>query len=337
MRLAAKLIVVSSLGLTLAGCSVFDTRSTKPAVTTSKGGGYYKDDGPGDNPPADLAAIPDAVPKLEPPHRGASRPYTALGRDYVPMADGRGYKERGLASWYGRRYHGKPTSMGEPYDMYAMTAAHPTLPLPSYVRVSNPANGRSVVVRVNDRGPFHEGRIIDLSYTAAWKLDLLRGVSPVDVEHIDPTDPLPAVAATGPVATPQAFTTPAPAAAPGTVAPPQAGATVAAVTTAPLPPLPQERPLPGAGAALPKPDHPTAPAGTAAYLQLGAFANPDSAERLVRQMHDRLGDRLPGVHRLEAGGLIKVQVGPYHNPLLADLAALALERETGVKPLRVLR
>jgi rare lipoprotein A len=94
------------------------------------------------------------------------------------------FTERGLASWYGRKFQGRRTSSGEPYDMFAMTAAHPTLPIPSYARVRNPANGREVVVRVNDRGPFHAGRIIDLSYTAALKLDLLRGVAPVEVERI---------------------------------------------------------------------------------------------------------------------------------------------------------
>jgi rare lipoprotein A len=93
-------------------------------------------------------------------------------------------REQGLASWYGRKFHGRPTSSGEPYDMFAMTAAHPTMPIPSYARVRNPANGREVVVRVNDRGPFVRGRVIDLSYTAALKLGLLAGVAPVVVERL---------------------------------------------------------------------------------------------------------------------------------------------------------
>lgn len=201
MRLATGLLVISSLTW-LSGCALLDPRAGRepeptaraPSTAPASGkGGYYKDDGPGDNPPANLADIPDAVPKIEPQHKGTSKPYTALGRDYVPMtmAEARGFRQEGLASWYGRRYHGKSTSMGEPYDMYAMSAAHPTLPLPSYVRVTNPANGRSVVVRVNDRGPFHDGRIIDVSYTAAWKLDILKGVTPVVIEVIDPTAPPP--------------------------------------------------------------------------------------------------------------------------------------------------
>lgn len=156
-------------------------------------GGYYKDDGPGDSPPADLASIPDAVPKSEPLHRFANRPYKIEGRDYAPMTSvqtaGGPFRQTGMGSWYGRRFHGKPTSSGEQYDMYAMTAAHPTLPIPSYARVTNVANGRSVVVRINDRGPFHADRIIDLSYTAAWKLGYIEaGSARVQVESLLPGD-----------------------------------------------------------------------------------------------------------------------------------------------------
>jgi rare lipoprotein A len=176
--------------LILAGCSSApppqQEAKTKPVPSR---GGYYLDDGPGDNPPADLAGIPDAVPKDEPLKASASRPYSVFGKDYAPLTRVGTYKERGLASWYGKRFHGKPTSSGEPYDMYAMSAAHKTLPIPSYARVTNLKNGRSVVVRINDRGPFHDGRIIDLSYTAAWKLDILKGVTPVEVVSIDPSSP----------------------------------------------------------------------------------------------------------------------------------------------------
>jgi len=142
-------------------------------------------DGPGANPPADLASVPDAEPRLEPIRAGGpNKPYQALGRDYVPVTRDVPISERGLASWYGRKFHGRRTASGEPYDMYAMTAAHPTLPIPSYARIRNPANGREVLVRVNDRGPFVAGRIVDLSYAAAFKLDLLRGVAPVELERI---------------------------------------------------------------------------------------------------------------------------------------------------------
>src|SRR5205085_3572913 len=129
-------------------------------------------------PPSDLASRADAEPRVEAIRIGGpNKPYQALGRTYVPETRDVPFSERGLASWYGTKFHGHSTSSGEPYDMYAMTAAHPTLPIPSYARVRNPANGREVIVRINDRGPFHEGRIIDLSYTAAFRLDLPRGVA----------------------------------------------------------------------------------------------------------------------------------------------------------------
>jgi len=150
-------------------------------------GGYYKDDGPGDNAPPNLELTPDAEPRAEPLHRFANRPYEVFGKQYVPMSRADGFRERGIASWYGRRYHGQRTSSGEPYDMYAMTAAHPTLPIPSYVRVTRVDTGRSVVVRVNDRGPFHADRVIDLSYTAALRLGYVQaGSAQVEVETITP-------------------------------------------------------------------------------------------------------------------------------------------------------
>ncbi|MEO6022094.1 MAG: septal ring lytic transglycosylase RlpA family protein [Burkholderiales bacterium] len=153
--------------------------------TTAKSGGYYLDDGPGDHPPANLDSIPDAVPKTEPPHRSANQPYIALGERYAPLATNQNYKARGVASWYGRRYHGKATASGETYDMYQMTGAHTTLPIPSYVRVRNLQNNKTVIVRVNDRGPFRRERLIDLSYAAAYKLGYAQqGSAEVEVESV---------------------------------------------------------------------------------------------------------------------------------------------------------
>jgi rare lipoprotein A len=152
-----------------------------------KGGGYYLDDGPGDSPPENIDAIPDAVPRVEPFNLRANQPYMALDTKYIPMTSFYPYKERGIASWYGKRYHGKKTSIGEYYDMYSMTGAHTTLPIPCYVRVTNIENGKSVIVRINDRGPFKKDRIIDLSFAAAYKLRLSdKGSGPVEVELIDP-------------------------------------------------------------------------------------------------------------------------------------------------------
>jgi rare lipoprotein A len=163
--------------LVLAGCA------SSPSSTPGAAGRGR--DGPGANPPPDLDLVADAQPRLEPQHRGGtSKPYEVLGQSYTPLQGDPPLNQRGLASWYGNKFHGRSTATGEPYDMYAMTAAHKTMPLPSYARVRNPANGREVVVRVNDRGPFHGDRVIDLSYTAALRLGLLRGVAMVEVERI---------------------------------------------------------------------------------------------------------------------------------------------------------
>jgi rare lipoprotein A len=162
---------------------------TPPASTSaaSKPGGYYLDDGPGDNPPKDIDSIANATPKKEPYLERANKPYKALGTLYTPTTGYLPYKARGIASWYGKRYHGKNTSSGDVYDMFSMTAAHPTLPLPSYLKVTNPANGRAVIVRVNDRGPFKSNRLVDLSYAAAYKLRFSnQGSTAVEIEAIDP-------------------------------------------------------------------------------------------------------------------------------------------------------
>lgn len=153
----------------------------------SRGGGYYLDDGPGDNPPANIGSIPNAQPKWEPLRAACNRPYRAMGKTYHPETRLEPYTATGIASWYGRRFNGLKTSSGEIYDMYAMTAAHPTLPIPSYARVENLSNGKSVIVRINDRGPFRSDRLIDLSYTAAYQLGFVKGGSAkVRVESILP-------------------------------------------------------------------------------------------------------------------------------------------------------
>ena len=188
-----KITAIIAFSLVLAACGSRPVKPDSPGAAGSdssqgsaRGGGYYLDDGPGNISEAEIARIPDAVPRTENIRAANSRPYTALGRQYVPMKNYQPYRERGVASWYGRRYHGNQTASGEPYDMYAMTAAHTTLPIPSYVRVTNPENGRSVVVRVNDRGPFLNDRLIDLSYVAAHKLGIVqKGSGLVEVEWID--------------------------------------------------------------------------------------------------------------------------------------------------------
>ena len=275
-------------------------------------------DGAEARPPKDLAQRPDAEPKVEALRIGGpNKPYEVLGRQYVPFTQDRPFAERGLASWYGAKFHGRRTASGEVYDMYAMTAAHPTLPLPSYARVRNPANGREVVVRVNDRGPFHPGRIIDLSYTAALKLDLLRGVAVVEVERItmeairDGTwrrqpgaEPLPA--ADGGVASVAVTTSVA-----------EAGVAAASgalpVSPLPVPPLPVPLlPVPTLHSLpLPAPAVPDVPQASGFWIQLGAFRQRDGAEDFQRRVAaelDWLAERL-GV--FSDAPLFRLQAGPY--------------------------
>lgn len=160
-----------------------------PAAGSGRGG-YYKDDGPGDHIPDGLLDVADAEPQVEPVSKAASRPYAVFGKTYVPITDNnQPFIQRGVGSWYGKKFHGQKTSSGELYDMYKMTAAHPTLPIPSYARVTNLKTGKQVIVRINDRGPFHSSRIIDLSYTAALKLGYLgTGSSELEVERILPEE-----------------------------------------------------------------------------------------------------------------------------------------------------
>ncbi len=175
-------IITLILTALLGGCSLL------PTFSGPRGG---SDGAPSGS--MDISKIQDAVPKAEPRSRsGNPSSYTVLGRTYHVMNDSRGYKERGIASWYGTKFHGQRTSSGETYSMYAMTAAHKTLPLPTYVRVTNLRNGVQVIVKVNDRGPFHDNRLIDLSYAAATKLGVAAtGTGLVEVEALDPSQGLP--------------------------------------------------------------------------------------------------------------------------------------------------
>jgi len=159
------------------------------AACATPRGGYYQDDGPHARP-RDVSQVPDAVPRDEPLSERGNKPYKVFGVSYRPLASANGYRERGVASWYGKKFHGRLTSSGEAYDMYAMTAAHRTLPLPSYARIRNLNNGKTVVVRINDRGPFLHNRLIDLSYAAAMRLGIVAtGTGIVEVEGLTGTEP----------------------------------------------------------------------------------------------------------------------------------------------------
>jgi rare lipoprotein A len=282
----------------------------------------------------DLDSIPEPVPQLEPLHRGAMRPYVVLGQSFTPMTELQPYKARGVATWYGRRYHGKQTSTGEIYDMYAVSAAHPTLPLPSYARVTNLTTGKSVVVRVNDRGPFIDNRLIDLSYTAAHRIGVIGGGSAmVEVETImpdgaaPPPAPLARAAATATTAItpqrPQAAATPQTALA-------NAEDPIAAIVAA-------ARDLDaGAGAAREPQSIVVGKATpsdlTGVYLQLAAFGSRENAESYLARakvQFEWLAERL----QLRAReGLYRVQAGPYENALEAKLAGERIASALGVRP-----
>lgn len=287
------------------------TPTKKPTAVLKRGGGFYKDDGPADDIPDGLEDIPDAEPKWEPLHKPATKPYVVLGKEYVPNTALKPYKVRGIASWYGKKFHGQKTSIGEPYDMFAMTAAHPTLALPSYVRVTSLQSGKAVIVRITDRGPFHADRVIDLSYTAAFKLGLINGGSgQVEVEAI--------------------------------ILGELASTTYAQVT----PPRPlntdsdeieqlsrrmalEERPVQTAAVAGMGSD-PSAAKGI--YLQLGAFSSADNAENLKNHLLREL-DWLTETMRVNPGGGIhRLQLGPYASRGEADRVAEKIRSALGYRP-----
>ncbi|HEY2781923.1 MAG TPA: septal ring lytic transglycosylase RlpA family protein [Steroidobacteraceae bacterium] len=268
-------------------------------------------------PPPD--SVPDMVPRAEPRSRNGNPPfYDVLGRRYFVLSSSVGYVERGVASWYGPGFHKVRTSTGEPYDMYGMTAAHKTLPLPAYVRVTNLQNGRSIVVRVNDRGPFVGNRIIDLSYTAAAKLDMLRnGTAMVEVRSLEPVS----------AGTPLVAQTAAPATAPAT-APAAAPLTATPLTsTAEAPPSP-----PASASASPPSSGPAADVSTVAvpralYIQAGAFSDPRNAERLVERLRGGgYGKVFVRDNEIAGRRMYRVRIGPVPDVAEFDRVVAALER-----------
>ncbi len=273
-----------------------DNAGAKPGA-----GAYYLDDGPGDNAPANLDSVPSATLKLEQPLPRANKPYVALGQPYTPMTAYQPYKKQGVASWYGKRYHGKKTSTGEIYDMYGMTAAHTVLPIPSYAKVTNPANGRSVIVRINDRGPFKRDRLIDLSYVAAYQLRLVNhGSGLVEVEAIDTS--------------------------------------VAAMQTAVVPVSAVSRPeqnegeggliqaVPNEAATSPsaKLDAPVAPG---VYLQLGAFKNEANSQILQKKIQDSGLVENAAAAKVYNDGIYRVRLGPYASRVEAENMAAKIRQQ----------
>jgi rare lipoprotein A len=262
------------------------------------------------------------VPRYEPRSRNGNPPfYDVMGKRYFVLSSSVGYVERGVASWYGPGFHKVRTSTGEPYDMYAMTAAHKTLPLPAYVRVTNLQNGRSIVVRVNDRGPFVGNRIIDLSYTAAYKLDMLRnGTAMVEVRSLEPVSPNTALVAQ---ATPPA-PAPAPISAPLTATPltaaaqPPPAAQPSAVP-ADLPPRAAAADLSGGISTVPVP--------RALFIQAGAFSDPKNAERLLEKLSGGgYGKVFVRDNEIAGRRMYRVRIGPVPDVAEFDRIVAALER-----------
>ncbi len=295
-NLSAHNILLRCVAIVFASLSLF-TLSACTSSPSSEGGGRYamdRDGMPDDGRILDPDNIPDAVPKLEPrTAAGNKSPYTVLGETYQVMPQSNGYTAVGKASWYGKKFHGYKTSNGETYDLYKMTAAHRTLPIPSYVRVTNLANNRTAIVRVNDRGPFHSERIMDLSYAAAVKLDIVRtGTATVRLEAIDPSnyrqasrdaaqDHLPNTGKKVPVTAPR-------------------------ITNSALD-VPQKTPS----------------AHTDAYLQAGAFRQQDSALALRDKLIQLTGKPV-SVDNI--GGYFKVRIGPLDPNEINNISELLMQR-----------
>jgi len=283
LRIAPALVV---LAVALAGCG-----------TTAKRHPYYSDDGPPESIPEELDKVPEAVPRDEAFSRSANRPYTVFGQTYVPVVDREPFRQKGIASWYGRKFQGQKTASGEPYDMFKMTAAHKTLPIPSYAKVTNLANGKSVVVRINDRGPFHSNRIIDLSYAAAARIGIAaKGSGMVLVERV--FEPPRAQASAG-------------------EAEASAPAPVPASASEPAPPATTiETPL-------------VAREGGGLWIQLGAFSSAEAAESFREKAVRDLPWILEPLQVVQRDGLARVRLGPYRNRDEAEAIAAKIRASLG--------
>ncbi len=296
---------ILSLGvlLALAGCQ------SAPVAKKESGGGFFGGDRPPDSVPVDMESIPNAVPVALPLSKTGNKPYTVFGRTWYPLASAKGYRERGVASWYGKKFHGRRTSSGESYDMFAMTAAHPVLPLPSFVKVTNLDNDRNVIVKVNDRGPFLHGRLIDLSYAAAWKLGITKsGTGRVEVEAIDPSDP-PVLSDSG-ASPPKVWT----------------GVVGTTVTDAPV-----EEPQ----AEEPQAEEPQAEAAGTFVVQVASFRVLDNALDLRNQLREVGYTLVPKSDSAftQQRPPYQVFVGPYTDWDSADRARTEQERMTGLRGL----
>ncbi len=325
--------------LTLAACSsvpLETSSSGKPQTTARSGsaghptlppagsgrGGYYKDDGPGDVTPEGLLELPDAEPRIEPYSKSGNKPYVVFGKQYVPITDARPFKQTGRGSWYGKKFHGQKTSSGEIYDMYKMSAAHPTLPIPSYARVTNVSNGKQVIVRVNDRGPFHSSRVIDLSYTAALKLGYIgHGSAELQVERLLPAD-IEQILANKANASTSAVAMEA-------VAMPMMESTqLAPAAIQPVAFVPSAN-ASSSSAAM--------PVASGFYLQFGAYSQAANAEVVRARLAQDAGNVLPQLKVEPSNNLYRLYSGPFASREAAAAAAAQVYGMAGVKPFVVQR
>lgn len=357
---AVRQFVLSAVVLVLAACSSAPRVPISPSATpatnqpsanpSSSGtrlpalpaagsgrGGYYQDDGPGDHPPEGLLDVPDAIPKVEPYSVTGNKPYVVFGKTYTPILDQRPFKQRGTGSWYGKKFHGQKTSSGELYDMYKLTAAHPTLPIPSYARVTNLSNGAQVIVRINDRGPFHSSRIIDLSYTAALKLGYLgKGSSELEVERLLPDD-IARINANRQQAPVAISTMAAPIALEQTPAePPAEAVAIPAMDSHPAEPMPLESPPPASETPATLATVNTAPA-SGYYLQLGAFGDAGNAEAARSRLMQNWDSSLPPLGVIYVGVFYRLDSGPFTSRAEAALAAQKVQSSTDIKAMIVQR
>jgi len=291
------------------------TDAPKLPPANSGRGGYYKDDGPGENPPPGLMDLPDAVVKAEPYAKWANRPYSVFGTTYTPMLHQDPFVQTGVASWYGVKFHGQKTSSGELYDMYKMTAAHPTLPIPSYARITSVETGKSVVVRINDRGPFHASRVVDVSYTAALKLGLLgKGSHQVEIERLFPNDPTRIATVRRAIASEAQS------------APPEIAAlmledrvqTDSAAVAQVTPPVTKLVPRNGF------------------YVQLGAYGRAGTAEAMSERL-SAAGVEVGKLEVVKVGAVNRLFGGPFETREDAQEAARAVPSSFGLKPIVVKR
>ncbi|MDX1669045.1 MAG: septal ring lytic transglycosylase RlpA family protein [Limnobacter sp.] len=367
----ALLAVLVLLGLSACSSVPIQNKPSQPSSPSSRveevkdysewekapqGSGYYLDDGPGSHRPVGLADLPDAIPAVEPIAAPNKRTYTVMGQTFHPQQTlEEPYRQKGHASWYGRKFHGAKTANGEIYDMYQMTAAHPTLPLPSYARVTNLSNNKQVIVRVNDRGPFLRGRIIDLSYAAALKLDYInQGSAEVLVEKLTPELIAQFNANRGAVASAktQVQSEGVAVASPVQRTPEEV---LYGTDRAVLDPLARSQPideqsLPGQASPIGSASTSVqvltasidAASGTAPkvapklvtpiFLQIGAFGSADNAKSLGTQLRVDFPDFASMIEVVESEGLHRVVAGPFASQEAANEAAIGFSAQAGLTP-----